>query len=135
MVRRVARRLTQYYDDALKDTGLKVTQYSLLSSIGRAGQSSVTDLSDRLELDRTTLTRNLSVLRDAGWVRLAPGPDKRTRSVELTPSGRQMLEAARPHWRSAELALRQQAGGDVTAALQDVLVQTVAAVEAQQHQQ
>lgn len=132
MVRGVARRLTQYYDEALKEAGLKVTQYGLLSTIDRMEHPSVTDLADRLELDRTTLTRNLSPLRTAGWVNLAAGPDKRTRSVELTQKGRDMLEKARPHWRRAEVALRQRAGGDVTAALQDVLMQTVAAVDAQQ---
>ena len=132
LVRGVARRLTQYYDEALKETGLKVTQYGLLSTIDRMDRPSVTDLAERLDLDRTTLTRNLAPLRQAGWVRQAAGPDRRTRSVELTETGREILALARPHWRRAEVALRQRAGGDVTAALQDVLMQTVAAVDAQQ---
>lgn len=132
LVRGAARRLTQYYDEALKETGLKVTQYGLLSTIDRMDRPSVTDLADRLDLDRTTLTRNLAPLRDAGWVRLADGADRRTRSVELTAAGRNLLALARPHWRRAEVALRQRAGGDVTDALQAVLTQTVAAVDAQQ---
>ncbi len=132
LVRGAARRLTQYYDEALKETGLKVTQYGLLSTIDRMDRPSVTDLADRLDLDRTTLTRNLAPLRDAGWVRLADGVDRRTRSVELTAAGRDLLALARPHWRRAEVALRQRAGGDVTDALQAVLTQTVAAVDAQQ---
>ncbi len=132
LVRGAARRLTQYYDEALKETGLKVTQYGLLSNIERMDRPSVTDLADRLDLDRTTLTRNLAPLRDAGWVRLAPGSDRRSRSVELTDTGRDMLALARPHWRRAEVALRQRAGGEVTAALRDVLTQTVAAADAQQ---
>jgi len=132
LVRGAARRLTQYYDEALKETGLKVTQYGLLSTIDRMDRPSVTDLADRLDLDRTTLTRNLAPLRDAGWVRLADGADRRTRSVELTAAGRDLLALARPHWRRAEVALRQRAGGDVTDALQAVLTQTVAAVDAQQ---
>ncbi|MDF1793648.1 MAG: MarR family winged helix-turn-helix transcriptional regulator [Thalassobaculaceae bacterium] len=133
-VRGAARRLTQYYDEALKETGLKVTQYGLMANIARMDRPSVTDLADRVSMDRTTLTRNLAPLRDAGWVNLAPGPDKRTRSVVLTPSGRRILETARPHWRAAETALRHRAGGDITKDLHDVLVQTVAAVEVQQAQ-
>ena len=130
-VRGVARRLTQYYDEALKDTGLKVTQYGLMATVDRMNQPSVTDLADRLELDRTTLTRNLSHLRQAGWVRLAAGPDRRTRSVMLTDAGRAMLEAARPYWREAETALRQRAGSDLTEELHAVLDQILTAVEGQ----
>lgn len=132
LVRGAARRLTQYYDEALKETGLKVTQYGLLSTIERMDRPSVTDLADRLDLDRTTLTRNLAPLREAGWVRLAAGSDRRTRSVELTDRGREMLVLARPYWRRAEMALRQRAGGEVTTTLQNVLTQTVAAADAQQ---
>lgn len=133
-VRGAARRLTQYYDDALKDTGLKVTQYGLLANIAKLDRPSVTDLADALAMDRTTLTRNLTPLREAGWVRLAPGADRRSRSVELTPEGRSMLERAKPYWRAAELRLRERAGADRTGALHTLLTDTLAAVEAQQTQ-
>lgn len=133
-VRSAARRLTQYYDEALKQTGLKVTQYGLMANIAKLDRPSVTDLAERVAMDRTTLTRNLAPLRDAGWVDLAPGPDRRTRSVVLTASGWRILDAARPHWRAAETALRRKAGGDITTALHDVLVQTVSAAEARQNE-
>lgn len=130
-VRGAARRLTQYYDDALKNTGLKVTQYGLLANIARMDRPSVTDLAERVAMDRTTLTRNLTPLRQAGWVELAAGPDKRTRSVLLTADGRRLLDAARPHWRAAEMKLRNRAGPDLTAALHESLMQTVGAVDGQ----
>lgn len=130
-VRGAARRLTQYYDDALKNTGLKVTQYGLLANIARMDRPSVTDLAERVAMDRTTLTRNLTPLRQAGWVELAAGPDKRTRSVLLTADGWRLLDAARPHWRAAEMKLRNRAGPDLTAALHESLMQTVGAVDGQ----
>ncbi|MEQ8584631.1 MAG: MarR family winged helix-turn-helix transcriptional regulator [Thalassobaculaceae bacterium] len=128
-VRSAARRLTQYYDEALKEAGLKVTQFGLLANIARMDRPSVTDLADRVAMDRTTLTRNLAPLRQAGWVDLAPGPDRRSRSVLLTDAGRQVLDAARPYWRAAELRLRERSGGDVTAALHGTLDLTVAAAD------
>lgn len=133
-VRGAARRLTQYYDDALRETGLKVTQYALLAKVARLDRPSVTDLAEKLDMDRTTLTRNLSPLRAAGWVRLATGADRRSRSVELTPEGRLVLENARPYWRAAELRLRERAGSDITGTLHALLSDTLAAVDAQQAQ-
>lgn len=126
-VRSAARRLTQYYDDALKEAGLKVTQYGLLAKIARMDRPSVTDLAEKVAMDRTTLTRNLAPLRQAGWIDVAPGPDRRTRSVLLTDAGRKILDTARPYWRAAELGLRRRAGGDVAATLHGTLDLTVAA--------
>ncbi|MCR9071262.1 MAG: MarR family winged helix-turn-helix transcriptional regulator [Alphaproteobacteria bacterium] len=130
-VRVAARRLTQFYDDALRDTGLKVTQYALMANIARMDRPSVTDLADQVSMDRTTLTRNLAPLKRAGLVELEPGPDKRTRSVVLTTDGRRRLDAARAYWRTAEMELRQRAGSDITAALHTALDRTVGATAGQ----
>jgi DNA-binding MarR family transcriptional regulator len=111
-LRKATRRLCQFYDDALRPTGLKLTQYSVLSTLAYAGDPSITDLADRLMMDRTTLTRNLRPLQNAGWVRLGRGGDARSRAVELTPEGRRVLEAAAPVWRDAELAVRERLGAD-----------------------
>lgn len=126
-VRSAARRLTQYYDDALKEAGLKVTQYGLLAKIARMDRPSVTDLAEKVAMDRTTLTRNLAPLRQAGWIDVAPGPDRRTRSVLLTDAGRKILDTARPYLRAAELGLRRRAGGDVATTLHGTLDLIVAA--------
>ena len=67
-LRRVARLSTIVYDEALRPLGLKLTQYSLLINIRESDAVSVTELSDRMMMDRTTLTRNLAPLRKAGWV-------------------------------------------------------------------
>lgn len=111
-LRRATRRLSQFYDDALRPAGLKLTQYSVLSTLAHAEDPSITDLADRLMMDRTTLTRNLRPLQKAGWVRLGRGGDARSRAVELTAEGKQMLERAAPVWREAELAVRERLGPD-----------------------
>ncbi|GHD45380.1 transcriptional regulator [Thalassobaculum fulvum] len=120
-LRRATRRVCQFYDDALRSTGLKLTQYSVLSTLSQVEQPSITDLADRLMMDRTTLTRNLGPLQKAGWVRLGRGGDARARVVELTPEGRRMLERARPVWREAELTVRDRLGTDGGEALRRLL--------------
>ena len=124
-LRRTARRLTKAYDRALRPAGLRLTQYSVLANVARAdGEGSgltVTDLARRLAMDRTTLTRNLRPLEVAGWLRVAPGPDRRSRAVEITEEGRRVLEAARPLWQAAERTFRQALGREDAAALRRLL--------------
>jgi DNA-binding MarR family transcriptional regulator len=120
-LRRTARRLTQAYDQALRPCGLRLTQYSVLANLTRSGGLSITDLAELLAMERTTLTRNLRPLERAGWVRIGPGPDRRSRAVEITPAGRRVYDRALPLWREAERAFRRRLGRDRTAALSRML--------------
>jgi len=124
-LRRTARRLTRAYDRALRPAGLRLTQYSVLANLARAeGEGrglTVTDLARRLAMDRTTLTRNLRPLEAAGWLRVSPGPDRRSRAVEITDEGRRILEAARPLWQEAERTFRQALGREEAANLRRLL--------------
>ena len=78
-LRSAARRMTQVYEHALRPTGLKITQYSLLANLARSGSHSVTALARVLATDRTTLTRNLAPLERDGLVKITDGPDARPR--------------------------------------------------------
>lgn len=129
-LRRATRRLTQFYDDAMKPTGLRLTQYSVLNALAQAEDPSITDLAETLMMDRTTLTRNLRPLEAAGWVRLGPGADARSRAVTLSEDGRRVLEAARPVWRQAEIAVRERLGADGGRALRRLLAEASAAMAA-----
>lgn len=130
-LRRATRRLCQFYDDALRTTGLKLTQYSVLVTLAQAEDPSITDLADRLMMDRTTLTRNLRPLQNAGWVRLTRGGDARSRAIELTPAGREVLDRAAPVWREAELAVRARLGDDGGLGLRQLLARACAAFPAE----
>lgn len=126
-LRKATRRMSQFYDDALRPAGLKLTQYSVLSTLAYAEDPSITDLADRLMMDRTTLTRNLQPLQKAGWVRLGRGGDARSRAVELTAEGRRKLADAAPVWRAAELAVRERLGDDGGQSLRRLLADASAA--------
>jgi DNA-binding MarR family transcriptional regulator len=111
-LRRVARAVTQLYDDFLRPTGLRATQFSVLVALRNLGQSTVNQLADKLVVDRTTLTRNLRPLQEAGFVRTRPGEDRRVREIFLTPAGEVKLHEALPLWREAQSQMRRVLGRD-----------------------
>src|SRR2546428_13892478 len=98
-LRSLTRRVTQLYDQALAPSGLTVTQYSLLAHALRHGAApTVSELAKQLFTDRTTLTRNLKPLADAGLLRLGDGADERRKAVQATANGSSALRAARDQW-------------------------------------
>ena len=94
MLRRTARRATQFYDQLLKPSGLTLSQYSLLANIERVGQPTISELAQRIGMDRTTLSRNLRPAVQAGWIAIVPGRDRRRRRVVLQPEGEQRVAQA-----------------------------------------
>lgn len=121
VLRRTARRVTQAYDRALRPAGIKLTQYSVLANVRRDGGLSITELAERLAMDRTTLTRNLRPMERVGWIEVGPGPDRRRRAVRITAAGREVFEAAFPLWQAAERGLRRGLGRDTAAELRRLL--------------
>lgn len=102
-LRRLTRRVTAVYNQALAPTGMRVTQYSLLSHLRGAGAVPLSQLAEILDMDRTTLTRNLRPLTDAGWASVEPSSlDARVRLVTLTARGDEHLRTARGFWRRAQ---------------------------------
>ena len=108
-LRKLTRTLTRLYDSHLSEAGMKTTQYSLLRTIALESLP-MAELARRLSTERTTLTRNLKPLIDAGWVRLEAGADTRQRIVAITPAGRAAIAAARAAWRRAQTALEVALG-------------------------
>ncbi|MGQ0675735.1 MAG: MarR family winged helix-turn-helix transcriptional regulator [Rhodospirillales bacterium] len=101
-LRAVTRAVTQIYDDALRPSGLRITQFSLLSRISRLGPVSAATLVQSLHADQTTLARALKLLERQGLVRRAPGADRRLRRIELTAEGALKLATARRLWSVAQ---------------------------------
>lgn len=101
-LRRAARAMTELYDEALAAAGVKVTQFSLLRAVERNEPAPINVLSEELELDRTTLARNLAPLQRDGLLELAPGADRRVTEVRLTRKGRAAVAKALPLWRATQ---------------------------------
>jgi len=100
--RRASNVLTKIYDDALRPVGLRITQFSLLRSLGRLGEATLTQLANEAGLDLTTMSRNVKVLVDAGWVDVRPSGDGREKRLALNDAGRGRIEAAMPYWGNAQ---------------------------------
>ena len=101
-IRKAARAVTQLYDATLEPSGLRATQFTLLMVLHGTGAVTMTRLSSRMVMDRTTLTRNLGLLEKQGLVEAAAGTDRRTREIRLTARGREVLAEALPLWRRAQ---------------------------------
>lgn len=111
-LRRAARAVSQIYDEALAASGIKITQFSLLRAVERNEPAAITALAEELDLDRTTMARNLAPLERDGMVVLAAGSDQRVTEVRLTAKGRATVARAYPLWEKAqaEIARRLPAG-------------------------
>lgn len=100
-VRMSSRALTRLYDDMLRSTGLKSSQLPLLAAMHYGEFESISDLSRKLEMDRTTLTRNLRPLIAEGFVKLSAARG-RAKGVEITREGLAALSKAMPFWLEAQ---------------------------------
>jgi DNA-binding MarR family transcriptional regulator len=109
-LRKAARAVTQLYDELLRPTGLRATQFSLLTVIHIARRINITDLAQAAVMDRTTLKRNLELLEREGLVRIQPGEDARVREVTLTAAAQKKLAAALPYWTKAQNHINRKLG-------------------------
>ena len=106
----MSRRVSQHFDHIVGAAGLKTTQYSLLSHIVRLGPVRPGDLAVQMEMDASTLTRNLRPLMAQGWVAVGAGADGRSRCVSITPAGRAKRTEAQREWKRAQTALNARLG-------------------------
>jgi DNA-binding MarR family transcriptional regulator len=96
---RAARALTRRFDEAMRPLGLKSGQFSLLVALNRPQPPSIGSVAGLLAMDRTTLTANLKPLERRGLLVVSPDrTDRRTRRLQLTPAGQEILKAAVPIW-------------------------------------
>src|SRR6267143_226591 len=94
-LRMASRAVTQLYDDVLRPSGLRVTQYSILAMIARMGEANLRQLEDTLAIDQTTLTRSLNLLERDRVIERVPHSDGRIKALRLTSKGRRALGPAR----------------------------------------
>src|SRR5258708_8082501 len=114
-LRQAAVAATQIYEEALEPSGLKITMFRLLLWISEAGQPTISELARIVDLDRSTLGRNLKVLERSGHVQLSGGQDERSKIVSLTAKGRTRFEKALPLWAKAQQTMRARLGDEKAA--------------------
>jgi DNA-binding MarR family transcriptional regulator len=110
-LQKTARAVSRLYAEEMRPSGLTRAQFPILGFLEAAGPLPMSDLAARLYMERTTLTRNLQPLEDAGLVeRPADSHDARVKLVAITPLGRRKLREARRYWRKAQSRVVQLFG-------------------------
>ena len=116
-LRLLNRVVTNLYDDALRRLNLKVSQLNILVVTAKLGLAQPAKVCDILQLDSSTLSRNVERMRGRGWLEVVPGEDGRTQPFRLTVQGRKLLERSVPAWETAQSQATEFLGGDVVALL------------------
>lgn len=120
-LRQADRVVSRHYDRHLAEVGLKTSQYALLGHIAALMPVQPALLALRLQMEPSTLTRNLQPLVAQGWVRVEAGRDARSRLVSLTEAGRLKHGEAKSAWKAAQTAFNERLGPQRVAALHALL--------------
>lgn len=121
-LQKTARAVSRLYAEEMRPAGLTRAQFPILGTLGATGALSMSALAARLYMERTTLTRHLQPLEDAGFIVRPENPeDARVRLVAITPLGRRKLTEARRLWRRAQARMIRRFGADEWVALEGAL--------------
>ena len=115
--RQAARKLTRLYDSHMQQSGIRATQFTILSQLMLRGEMPVGRLAGFLGMERTTLTRNLALLEREKWISTGTGEDPRARIIAITAQGRAVVRRGFPYWARAQAEAGKMLGGEGQAAL------------------
>jgi DNA-binding MarR family transcriptional regulator len=101
-LRLLNRVISNLYDDALRPLRVKVSQANILIVTAKLGVALPTRVCELLQLDLSTLSRNVELMRARGWLEVVPGDDGRTHPFRLTDEGKRLIEKMIPAWEKAQ---------------------------------
>jgi DNA-binding MarR family transcriptional regulator len=116
-LRLLNRVVTNFYDEALRPLGLKVSQLNILIVTAKLGLARPAQVCEILQLDTSTLSRNVERMRAHGWLEVVPEEDTRTQPFRLTPQGKRLIEKAVPAWEEAQRQASELLGDEGVALL------------------
>ena len=101
-LRLLNRVVTNFFDDALRPLGLKISQLNILVVTAKLGLARPAQVCEILQLDASTLSRNVKPLQAHGWLEVVPEEDARAQPFRLTAKGKRLIEKAVPAWEEAQ---------------------------------
>ena len=104
-IRKASRNITQVYNDKFKGLGINITQFSVLAILAGIRKQTITKVAHQLGSERTTVTRAIAILEKKKFINIVLGADKRERLLAISKKGIEILDLARPHWKSAQLKI------------------------------
>jgi len=120
-VRKLNRMVSAIYDGALADAGLKTSQLSVLVSVANRKQARPAELIKHLQLDESTLSRNVERMCARGWLRLVQDADRRSHLIEVTDKGQALIRKCLPAWQKAQAEVSRRLGTDTITELRSAL--------------
>jgi DNA-binding MarR family transcriptional regulator len=116
-VRRLSRSVTRVFDEALRPHGIGTAQLNVLVAIAASGPMRPSEVARALDLEKSTVTRDLERMIASGWVRARPGASPGRYVVEVRPAGLALLERVLPAWQAAQRRATRQVGSALAAAV------------------
>jgi DNA-binding MarR family transcriptional regulator len=116
-LRLLNRVVTNFYDEALRPLGLKVSQLNILIATAKLGLARPAQVCEILQLDTSTLSRNVERMKTHGWLEVVPEEDARAQPFRLTAQGQRLIEKAVPAWETAQRQALELLGDEGTALL------------------
>ena len=120
-VRLLNRVISGIYDDALSDAGLKTSQFNVLVAVANQEKIRPAELAKILQMDESTLSRNVERMCARGWLRLESDDDRRGHLITITEKGLALISKSYPAWQKAQAEVVRQLGADGVAALRMVV--------------
>ena len=120
-VRKLNRMVTAIYDAALAGTGLKASQFTVLVTVANRGKAKPGDLVKLLQLDESTLSRNVERMCARGWLRLAADGERRGHLIVLTERGQVLLQKCLPRWAETQAKTIRLLGQESVTALRTAM--------------
>jgi len=119
-VRLINRVISALYDEALRPFGLRISQANILAAVARLGEGRPGAVSRILRIEKSTLSRDLDILKQNGWLESDPPAGGRNQTVRLTSEGTRLLGGIGPSWEKAQAEARRLIGEDGEAALRQM---------------
>ena len=87
-VRLINRVISALYDEALRPFGLRISQANILSAVAHLGEARPADFSQILRIEKSTLSRDVELMKQNGWLESDPPAGGRNQTIRLTRKGR-----------------------------------------------
>lgn len=101
-IRQLSRIITRVYDDALRPLGITASQFTLLTQLAQQDGITAVEIGHSLDIEKSTLSRNLKRLLKDGHITMDPPAGRRGRGLHLTPKGEMVIQQGYPVWRDAQ---------------------------------
>lgn len=121
-VRLINRVVTAIYDEALRPHGHRVSQGNILVAVARGEGARPVDVCRLLRLDKSTLSRDVEIMKGKGWLESDPPAGGRNQVLRVTQGGIDLLARTRSAWESAQAEVSQLIGDAGVDALRQIAV-------------